>query len=127
MRSKQYLRRLLASNILLYSGFALASSVAINLVPRYAKSAPRAIAEATACPSPIDSDNITVPSNHFLTSLSKANGDNAPAWPPAPAQTKTHRPHLVQQPFFACLYANNIMIYKPAIAMSCLYNLSWRP
>ena len=46
------------------------------------------MAEATECPSPIDPDNITVPSNHCLTSLNKANGDNAPACPPAPAQTR---------------------------------------
>ena len=72
-------------------------------MPRYAKSAPRAIAEATACPSPIDPDNITVPSNHFLTSLSKANGDNAPAWPPAPAQTKIKPSTPCSAAFFACL------------------------
>ena len=31
------------------------------------------------------------------------------------------------QTAFSVSNANNIMIYKPAIAMSCLYNLSWRP
>ena len=75
----------------------------MNLVPRYAKSAPRAIAEATACPSPIDPDNIRVPSNHFLTSLSKANGDKAPACPPASVQTIINRSTPCSAAFLACL------------------------
>ena len=53
--------------------------MAINLVPMYAKSAPRAKDDATEYPSPIDPDKITVPSNHSLTSLNNAKGESAPA------------------------------------------------
>ena len=81
----------------------MASCVAINLVPKYAKSAPRVIADATECPSPIEPDNIMVPSNHFLTSLSNAKGDRAPACPPAPAQTKINPSTPCSAAFLACL------------------------
>ena len=57
-------------------------------MPKYAKSAPSASADATEYPSPIEPDKIIVPSNQDFTSLKRAKGDNAPAWPPAPAQTK---------------------------------------
>ena len=67
----------------------------------YAKSAPNAKEAATACPSPIAPDNITVPSNHSLTSLKSAKGDKAPACPPAPAQTKINPSTPCSTAFFA--------------------------
>ena len=60
----------------------------MNLVPRYARSAPRARLDATALPELIDPERIIVPSKNSLTSLTKAKGDSVPACPPAPAQTK---------------------------------------
>jgi len=42
-----------------------------------------------------------VPSNHSLTSLNKANGERAPAWPPAPAQTRIKPSTPCSAAFFA--------------------------
>ena len=86
----------------MYPLSAFASSVAINLVPKYARSAPIAKAPAIECPSPMDPDNKTVPSNHSLTSRTKEKGERLPAWPPAPAQTKIRPSTPCSAAFFAC-------------------------
>ncbi len=87
----------------LYSGSALASWVAINLVPIYAKSAPSIFAAATEEPSLIDPERIIAPSNHSLTSLTKAKGESVPAWPPAPAHTRIKPSTPCSAAFLACL------------------------
>ena len=69
----------------------------------YARSAPSANDDATEYPSPIEPERIIVPSNHSLTSLTRANGDKAPACPPAPAHTRIKPSTPCSAAFFACL------------------------
>ena len=75
----------------------------MNLVPKYARSAPKAKLEAIALPELIEPDRIMVPSKNSLTSRTNAKGDNVPAWPPAPAQTKIKPSTPCSAAFLACL------------------------
>ena len=75
----------------------------MNLVPKYARSAPSARLDAIALPELIEPERMMVPSKNSLTSRTNANGDSVPACPPAPAQTKIKPSTPCSAAFFACL------------------------
>ena len=87
--------------------------MAINLVPIYAKSAPIACADKIDAPCEILPDRATGPSKNSLTSLTNAKGLNAPAWPPAPAQTRIKPSAPSSTAFFACLILMTSCITAP--------------
>ena len=93
----------LSTIIFLYASAALASVVAINLVPIYAKSAPNALHAKIPAPSVIAPESAIGPLKNLLTSLTKAKGFRVPACPPAPAPTKIRPSTPASIAFLACL------------------------